>query len=692
MLNRIIHGLLSHSSQYRDRFSTLFILILLVALFEATQIVSRINHIVFDIGQQWGAKSKPVDDIVIVSIDQQSLATLGNRTWPRNLHAALIERLSDAQASAIGYDVIFAESDLQIPHNDVLLTRAVQKAGNVVFPVLFEQTFVNGPVRETVPIPSLAKEAAGMGSVHAVLDEDSIARGVYLFEGINHADQPLFASRILEVFQHHNQQSKFNADEQHVNTFQPPSSQNVSQDILVRRDFRLVNFSGKPGHFKTISFSRVIAGDFQVDDFKNKIVLVGATASGMNDMLTTPMSAKSVPMAGVEFHANVLQSLREGSLISLVTSPWSVIIQLLLACVPLVWLPRTSPRVGFALTVTYSILLLVTFALVPKWLYIWCPSATAFVVSFIAFPVWSWRKLEATQHYINLEIIKLNQKLNDKTSSILLDKDYDYLDRRIMHLRQAASRIEQLQSEKDDTLTFLSHDIKAPLATALLMVNQQQTSADMLRKPLEQAFTLAETFLQTARAERFDNTQMQELELINLIQQVIDDAYTYATQQQIKIKTEFNLVAVWLEGNYGLLSRAIFNLVHNAIKYSLMSREVLVRVYVHTNKVNTVVIEVDNIGEGIPVDKMDRLFRRFQRLSHHEQSHEGTGLGLYFTKIVVDKHDGAISVEILPAESMLSQKDSSHTKSSQTKSVQTQQITRFIINLPFSDILLQTED
>lgn len=677
MLNRLAHRLLNHSNQYRDRLSTLIILIILVAVFEATHLVNRINHIVFDVGQQWGAKSQPVDDIVIVSIDQQSLANLGNRTWPRNLHAALIERLAEAKASVIGYDIIFAEPDLQTPHNDVLMKQAVQKAGNVVFPVLFEQTFVSGPIKETFPIPSILSAAAGVGSVHAVLDEDSISRGVYLFEGVNQANQPLFASRILQIA--HKETRQFG-----VNLEENKAGQHASKKILLRRDFRRINFSGKPGHFKTISFSRVIAGDFKLDDFKNKIVLVGATASGMNDMLTTPMSAKSVPMAGVEFHANVLQSLREGSMISLITPPWSLLIQLILACVPLFWLPRTSPRVGFALTVTYSVLLLVTFALLPKWLDVWCPSATAFVVSFIAFPVWSWRKLEATQHYINLEIVKLNQKLNDKTSGILLDKDYDYLDRRIMHLRQAASRIEQLQSEKDDTLTFLSHDIKAPLATALLMVNQQHTSAEMLRKPLEQAYTLAEAFLQTARAERFDNSQMQELELVNLIQQVIDDAYAYAKQQEIKIRTEFNVHAVWLDGNYGLLSRAIFNLVHNAIKYSFKNREVLVRVYVPTDKANTVVIEVDNIGEGIPLDKMDRLFKRFQRMAHHEQSHQGTGLGLYFTKIVVDKHSGAISVKTLHEPIDIS--------GNQTKTHQRQQITRFIINLPFTEVLLQTEN
>ena len=54
----------------------------------------------------------------------------------------------------------------------------------------------------------------------------------------------------------------------------------------------------------------MLNGEFNKILFNNKIVSVGATASGMNDLLSTPVSGLRQPMSGVEFFANVLQSKR----------------------------------------------------------------------------------------------------------------------------------------------------------------------------------------------------------------------------------------------------------------------------------------------------------------------------------------------------------------------------------------------
>jgi signal transduction histidine kinase len=104
------------------------------------------------------------------------------------------------------------------------------------------------------------------------------------------------------------------------------------------------------------------------------------------------------------------------------------------------------------------------------------------------------------------------------------------------------------------------------------------------------------------------------------------------------------------------------------VKYSVETDIVTVRIALDTNHQQYVVIEVSNTGEGITVDKIPHLFKRFQRLSQHEASHEGTGLGLYFTKIVVDKHAGNISVDCIP--------QGQHT------------LTTFKISLPYSDVML----
>ena len=84
--------------------------------------------------------------------------------------------------------------------------------------------------------------------------------------------------------------------------------------------------------------------------------MVGATASGMNDLLSTPVSGLSQPMAGVEFHANVLQSMRKHTLITAVAPMASMLILLIAVLLPLLWLPKLSALKGLLCTLFYLVL------------------------------------------------------------------------------------------------------------------------------------------------------------------------------------------------------------------------------------------------------------------------------------------------------------------------------------------------
>ena len=84
----------------------------------------------------------------------------------------------------VGLDIIFSEPDLKDKDADRILSDAIRQAKNVVLPVLIESTRTNGQVIESLPLPIYAESAADLGRVHVVLDEDGIARSIYLFEGI----------------------------------------------------------------------------------------------------------------------------------------------------------------------------------------------------------------------------------------------------------------------------------------------------------------------------------------------------------------------------------------------------------------------------------------------------------------------------------------------------------------------------
>ena len=89
------------------------------------------------------------------------------------------------------------------------------------------------------------------------------------------------------------------------------------------------------------------------------------------------------------------------------------------------------------------------------------------------------------------------------------------------------------------------------------------------------------------------------------------------------------------------LRSIIYNLLSNAVKYRHPDRSPVVQVRCHPGAAGTVVLEVEDNGLGLSEGQQARLFGLFQRLHTHV---EGTGVGLYMLKRIVDNADGTIAV------------------------------------------------
>ncbi len=330
----------------------------------------------------------PADDIVIVAIDEQSLRELGRWPWSRRTHAQLIRQLGAAGARAIALDIVFAEPDATDPAADAELAVALAENGRVVLPVLGEQNRLGGQLLETLPIPVLARAAAGMGHIDVELDPDSIARGVYLRAGLGVPYWPTLALALLELAAASDSAAARALPGQRAAAISPPSP------YAWQRDYRiLIPFAGPPGHFRRFSYNEVLRGGVEPAAFRDKFVLVGATAAGMGDALSTPVSGLAQPMSGVEFNANVLDALRRGLTIRPLHPSWSLPLTGLLVLLPLalyaVCPPRwTLPLAGLALLLTLA----GSFALLHG-AQRWFPPAAALLVQGLGYPLWSWRRL-----------------------------------------------------------------------------------------------------------------------------------------------------------------------------------------------------------------------------------------------------------------------------------------------------------
>ncbi len=615
-----------------DRFSTALILLAIALLTTASGLLGRVDNLLYDLGQRLHVQPVP-EDIVIVAIDENSLSKLGRWPWSRRLHAALIDRLKADGAKVIALDLVFAEPDASDQPADALLAEAIARAGNVVLPVLLESSRVNGQLLETLPLPQLLEHAAGLGRVHAELDADGIARSVFLWEGVGAPVWPHFAQAVLKV-----------AGETPPALRPPPPPAAEAQPFaLVRATQRRVGFLGPPGHVRTLSYAQALTGEFAPGTFRNRIVLVGATAAGMGDLLPTPVSGLAAPMPGVEFNANVVAAMRDGRLIREIDTVPALLAAALLALLPLLWLPRLNPLSGLVASLAWFVVAAAAAVSLPTLARAWMPVAGALLAILLAYPVWSWRRLESAGRFLDHELKRLRQELGPAAAPLPRGATHDPFQARIRQVQAAAHRLRHLQEERRETLAFISHDIRAPLASALMQIDDLPEAAQTrLREPLTRGLTLAEEFLRTSRAEMLDAARFEELDFGALLHQAIDDAFAGARAKSVRLVRDLPDEPVWVNGEFGLLHRAVLNLVLNAVHYAPPDSAVRIALAVEGD---CAVASVSDHGPGIAADDQAKLFQRFSRASGQAG---GTGLGLYFVRTVAEKHGGSVAVESVP--------------------------------------------
>ena len=378
--------------------SALFLL-LFTALFAASGWLLRWDYLLYDL--QMGVKSVPAsDDIVIVAIDEKSLKALGRWPWSRRVHAELVDELTQAGAKAIVFDILMAEEDRIDPEADIRLIQSVAASERVFMPVIMEQHRQGGMLIESMPLPALSNVATGLGHVHIDLDADGIARGVFLYEGLGQAYWPHLMLSLL----HWLDPDEFSMETKQLTEHAP----NVH--VISRHAHRLIPFSGPAGHYHRYSYSQVLEGDYLPDLFRDRIVLVGVTATGIGDALPTPLSGYGVPMPGVEINANILDSLRRGETIAPVGYLTHLLVSTLIVVLPFLFYPyfptRAAPLVSVALVMGF---VLVNWIML-RGLEIWFPPSAALLGLTLSYPLWSWRRLDQAVRYLNEQLERMQSE------------------------------------------------------------------------------------------------------------------------------------------------------------------------------------------------------------------------------------------------------------------------------------------
>jgi CHASE2 domain-containing sensor protein/tRNA A-37 threonylcarbamoyl transferase component Bud32 len=345
-------------AQRRVRRFTLIAVAALVALrlvAEVAPTLRRPDLVLLDSWQSLRGTRSPSPQVVIVAVDEKSIARFGPPAWPRREYVPLVERLGKAGARVIGFDFTFGTLEREAA-NGRLLADAMKAAGNVVFG--YEFTRVGDPsppggpapaaVRATAlarfsspalppapsliePDPVLAGAAVAVGHVRAVMGEDGRMRQLPLV--VQYGDQA-YPSLALEVARVYTGTAR-----QDVN-LKDGTLEMGAWDIPVSASGEvLLNWpaAGEKA-FPQYSFLDVVRGDVPDEAFRGKAVLVAGTADGLDDR-DFPFA---VAAPGVLVYAAFLDNVFRFDFVQAPTWAWLLEWALFLAaCGLCVWLlPR----------------------------------------------------------------------------------------------------------------------------------------------------------------------------------------------------------------------------------------------------------------------------------------------------------------------------------------------------------------
>ncbi|TFH77015.1 sensor histidine kinase [Pseudomonas kribbensis] len=202
------------------------------------------------------------------------------------------------------------------------------------------------------------------------------------------------------------------------------------------------------------------------------------------------------------------------------------------------------------------------------------------------------------------------------------------------------------EEQRGVLLRFLSHDLRAPHSAilALLDVHRHQAGTDsplfeQIERQVRRALELTDGFVLLARAES-KAYQFQPSLFAMLVMDVLDQALPIAQQKRIELLNDMDEQSQerLVLADQGLLTRALFNLLENAIKYSPIGSAVRLHICCHDDWLHC---ELTDQGKGIAAEELPDLFTQYRRFSS-AKGIDGVGLGLSMVKAVVDHHGGRI--------------------------------------------------
>lgn len=371
-------------------------------------LLQRIDLLLYDYFVNW--QDNPTsDDIVVIAIDDASLKEFGRWPWSRRLHAEMLDKLTTLGARVVGFDILFAEPEHRDPQADQRFAEAIRRNGKTVLAVAPSNPLPGDPIAEVLPTPVLAASAAGLGHVDIEIDIDGLSRSFYRHAGLGDAHWPTFALAMLDVANPDNKTGQY----------QLLPDRAAAGLGWLRRDRMLVPFDANPDTLQAISFHQALKSDAIADKVAGKYVLLGSTATGLGDFISTPVSLDHQRMPGVILNAHILNGLLNGRLARQMSHQQHIAITALVAGTVALLIVSTSFPVAIIVFLASVGAILAWSATLLAVGQLWFPPAAAIAPLAVGFLLWgAWSLFHEKRINRSLTVRMQHQALHHSATDL----------------------------------------------------------------------------------------------------------------------------------------------------------------------------------------------------------------------------------------------------------------------------------
>lgn len=218
-------------------------------------------------------------------------------------------------------------------------------------------------------------------------------------------------------------------------------------------------------------------------------------------------------------------------------------------------------------------------------------------------------------------------------------------------LRETAENSEKEKTNLSNSLTDISHQLKTPLTSIRIMIDNIQNNPDMDEKTRnefiedisKQIDWISSLVISLLKLAKFDAGSIvmrdEEINVKKLIQNIISNLAILIDIKDIKIEENIS-EQITLFADYNWQIEALTNIIKNCVEHSFDGGKI--KIEAESNSVFTKIIITDE-GEGIEKNDLNRIFERFYKSA--KSSENSIGIGLALAKTIIEKERGYIKVE-----------------------------------------------